>query len=337
MGLHIEQIILHQLVRKNEQDIEIILRDEELETSLSVQTLICDINRIYNNKNKAYGVFNPDSLFADSVRELRKGNQDFLNFTQQSVKHLRNELIKYPFAEGGTVIFCRYRYLASEYLLIAILASCQSILVDDKLNISSTNYLDIDHTDIIARLDLTEWQLEINSKRYLTFLKGRLGRKVADFFMDYLGAVEGINAKEQTKNLVRAIDDYCYKIEPDQQRKQTYRDQAHHYCQRQLVASEDICLDSLSQTLPSAPNESFLNFVKTQPYELATQFPVHRNALKELKKLSGSGGGLTLNFDISLLGDRIFWDPETDTLTIKGTPPNLRDQLQRHLAGVVKD
>jgi nucleoid-associated protein len=29
------------------------------------------------------------------------------------------------------------------------------------------------------------------------------------------------------------------------------------------------------------------------------------------------------------LGERIFWDAATDTLTIRGTPPNLRDQLQR--------
>ncbi|TEA27229.1 nucleoid-associated protein, partial [Candidatus Schmidhempelia bombi] len=37
-----------------------------------------------------------------------------------------------------------------------------------------------------------------------------------------------------------------------------------------------------------------------------------------------------INFDMELLGERIQWDPTTDTLTIKGTPPNLRDQLQRN-------
>jgi nucleoid-associated protein YejK len=46
-----------------------------------------------------------------------------------------------------------------------------------------------------------------------------------------------------------------------------------------------------------------------------------------------SGGGLTINFDAMLLGERVFWDPATDTLTIKGTPPNLRDQLQRRTSG----
>ena len=45
----------------------------------------------------------------------------------------------------------------------------------------------------------------------------------------------------------------------------------------------------------------------------------------------GAGGGLSLNFDAMLLGERVFYDPETDTLTIKGTPPNLKDQLTRRL------
>lgn len=29
------------------------------------------------------------------------------------------------------------------------------------------------------------------------------------------------------------------------------------------------------------------------------------------------------------IGERVFYDPETDTLTIKGTPPALRDKLVR--------
>ena len=57
-------------------------------------------------------------------------------------------------------------------------------------------------------------------------------------------------------------------------------------------------------------------------------FPADRGTLRQLT-VAGSGGGISLNFDAMLLGERIFWDAATDTLTIKGTPPNLRDQLQR--------
>lgn len=332
MSVHIEKIILHQLIREDENGIDVILRNTELNNTASVNALISDINRIYNNKSKAYGQFNSDSLFAESVKEFRKGNQDFLNFTQNSAKQLRNELIKYPFAEGGNVIFCLYHYLTTNYLLIAILNNCQSVLVNDKLEILTTNHLDIEHADIIARLDLTEWQNEPDSKRYLTFLKGRVGRKVSDFFMDYLGASEGINPKKQSKHLVQAIDDYCQEFALDKQEKQAYRSHVHNYCQQQLTAKEDINLKILSETLPANTAHNFLHFVKKQPYELDNQFPAYRAALKGLKKFSGSGGGLTINFDITLLGEQIIWDPKTDTLTIKGIPSNLRSQLQRNFS-----
>ena len=42
-----------------------------------------------------------------------------------------------------------------------------------------------------------------------------------------------------------------------------------------------------------------------------------------------SGGGLTLSFEQKLLNSRVFYDPQTDTLTIRGVPPNLKDQLLR--------
>jgi nucleoid-associated protein len=46
-----------------------------------------------------------------------------------------------------------------------------------------------------------------------------------------------------------------------------------------------------------------------------------------LAKFSGQGGGLSLSFDRKLYGDRIQYDAHTDTLVIKGIPPNLKDQL----------
>ena len=42
-----------------------------------------------------------------------------------------------------------------------------------------------------------------------------------------------------------------------------------------------------------------------------------------------AGGGLTLSFEQKLLNSRVFYDPQTDTLTIRGVPPNLKDQLLR--------
>lgn len=118
---------------------------------------------------------------------------------------LRDELAKYPFAEGGVVLFCQYRYLAVEYLLISVLSSCHSMRVNEQLDLSTTHYLDINRADIVARIDLTEWENNPESTRYLTFLKGRVGRKVSDFFMDFLSAAEGLDTKAQTGAYYRRL------------------------------------------------------------------------------------------------------------------------------------
>lgn len=329
MSLDIDQIALHQLVKRDEQTLELILRDSLLPTNATVSAMVEELHRVYSAKSKAYGLFDEGSELADALRNCRKGEDDFLAFSRAATGRLRDELAKYPFAEGGVVLFCHYRYLAVEYLLVAVLNSQSSMRVNEELDISSTHYLDINHADIVARIDLTEWETNPESTRYLTFLRGRVGRKVADFFMDFLGASVGLDTKAQNRCLLQAVDDFCAESQLDKNERQNYRQQVYSYCNEQLQAGEEIALEELSNELPPLGEKTFQAFTAEQGYELEEHFPADRGTLRQLTKFAGSGGGVTINFDALLLGERIFWDAATDTLTIKGTPPNLRDQLQR--------
>ncbi|MGD8162127.1 nucleoid-associated protein YejK [Pantoea alhagi] len=333
MSLDIDQIALHQLIKRDEQTLELVLRDSLLPATQAVSELVEELHRIYSAKSKAFGLFNAESELAQTLRECRDGQQDFLAFSRAATGRLRDELAKYPFAEGGIVLFCHYRYLAVEYLLIAVLNSQSSMRVNEQLDISSVHYLDINHADIVARIDLTEWETNPESTRYLTFLRGRVGRKVADFFMDFLGASVGLDTKAQNRGLLQAVDDYCAESSLDKAERQNYRQQVYSYCNEQLQAGEEIAIEELARELPPLGEKNFQQFTQEQGYELEESFPADRTTLRQLTKFAGSGGGLTINFDAMLLGERIFWDPATDTLTIKGTPPNLRDQLQRRTGG----
>ena len=62
---------------------------------------------------------------------------------------------------------------------------------------------------------------------------------------------------------------------------------------------------------------------------LRPTFQPDKAAVRTLAKFSGAGGGVTLSFDRNLLGDKVHYDPITDTLVIKGVPPNLKDQLNK--------
>ncbi|MGV7092545.1 nucleoid-associated protein YejK [Siccibacter turicensis] len=333
MSLDINQIAIHQLIKRDEQNLELVLRDSLLETNAAVDEMMAELHRVYSAKSKAYGLFAEESELAQALRLQRQGEEEFLPFSRAATARLRDELAKYPFADGGVVLFCHYRYLAVEYLLVAVLTNLSSMRVNENLDISSTHYLDIAHADIVARIDLTEWETNPESTRYLTFLKGRVGRKVSDFFMDFLGASEGLDTKAQNRGLLQAVDDYTAEAQLDKNERQNVRQQVYSYCNEQLQAGEEIALSELAKELPSFGEKNFQEFTADQGYELEETFPADRSTLRQLTKYAGSGGGLTINFDAMLLGERIFWDPATDTLTIKGTPPNLRDQLQRRTSG----
>ena len=334
MSITVNQIVLHQLVKHAENEtttMESVLRDELLTITPEVEQMMLQLHQGYQNKGKAFGVFQENSIFAQDLNRLLENEINFLNFSQQSTKLLAQELGKYNFADSGTLILCQYNFLATDYLFIALLDSRISMLVDENLEIRRTEYLDITQFDIAARINLTDLQVDANSNRYLTFIKGRVGRKISDFFMDFLGAEEGLNPQVQNQCLLQAVSDYCEQGELNKEQTQAVKKQVFEYCKGQLASGDEIALTELSANLPTLNERPFVTFTEEQDYGLEETIPPVRSALKTLTKFSGSGKGVTLSFDADLLNNRIEWDPLTDTLTIKGIPPNLKDQLQKAL------
>ena len=334
MSITVNQIVLHQLVKHAENEtttMESVLRDELLTITPEVEQMMLQLHQGYQNKGKAFGVFQENSIFAQDLNRLLENEINFLNFSQQSTKLLAQELGKYNFADSGTLILCQYNFLATDYLFIALLDSRISMLVDENLEIRRTEYLDITQFDIAARINLTDLQVNANSNRYLTFIKGRVGRKISDFFMDFLGAEEGLNPQVQNQCLLQAVSDYCEQGDLNKEQTQEVKKQVFEYCKGQLANGDEIALTELSANLPTLNERPFVTFTEEQDYGLEETIPPVRSALKTLTKFSGSGKGVTLSFDADLLNNRIEWDPLTDTLTIKGIPPNLKDQLQKAL------
>lgn len=332
MSISVTEIVLHQLQQPQDdtQTLHTVLRDSLLVISPEVEQMMLQLHQAYQGKTKAYGVFKSESIFAQQLNRLLENETDFLPFSHSAAKMLATELTKYPFATGGTFILCRYTFLATDYLFMALIDSRHSMLVNEKLEVQRTEYLDISQYDIACRINLTELTLNARSDRYLTFIKGKVGRKVADFFMDFLAADAGLNPQLQNQTLLQAVSDYCEQGELNEQQTQTVKKQVFDYCKGQLNSGEEIMIDTLSATLPTLNEQDFADFTEAQGYGLAESIPPVRNALKTLTKYSGSGKGVSLSFDAQLLHERIIWDELNDSLTIKGIPPNLRDQLQRN-------
>lgn len=332
MSINLSEIVLHQLHQPESESSELqtVLRNELLPIDAESEQLMLQLHQAYQSKAKSYGVFKEESVFAQQLNRLLENETDFLPFSHQCAKILATELAKYPFASGGTFILCRYRFLATEYLFIALIDNRGSMLVDDNLNVKRTEYLDIVQYDIACRINLSELQNNSQSNRYLTFIKGRVGRKIADFFMDFLSAEEGLNPQTQNQTLLQAVNDYCEQADLSMPQTREIKKQVFDYCKGQINNGEEIEIQALSESLPELNEYNFSQFTQDKEYGLAESIPPVRNTLKTLTKYSGSGKGVTISFNAELLGERLIWDELNDTLTIKGLPANLRDQLERN-------
>lgn len=105
MSLDINQLVLHQLIKRDEQTLEVVLRDSLLDIEPVVQEMVEELHRVYSAKSKAYGLFNEESELAQALRLQRQGEEEFLGFSRAATVRLKDELAKYPFAEGERFFF----------------------------------------------------------------------------------------------------------------------------------------------------------------------------------------------------------------------------------------
>lgn len=342
MNISASNIILHSLNYNSEGLLSCKMREGELPISPSIEQFLMDLHRTYQSKtNKSFAFFASESektqRFKDALQKEIAGELDFVTFSQQAATCLVAELQKHDFAEQGILLVSKYSWTASDYLFIALLQNNESISVNDNLELQVSQYIETSKIQLVARIDLTLLAREPESNRYISFIKGRVGRKVGDFFLDFMGAQEGFDAKVQNQVLMKAVEEFCDEHVLPVEKKQEVREVAFQYCNDQLKQGENIELSELSKQIQEAPKleGSFYDFV-SEDYQLENNFPADRSVVRKLTKYVGQGGGISISFDQKHLGQSISYDADSDTLTIQGIPPNLREQLKRDANLVTK-
>lgn len=336
MSLIISNIALHFLSKKEETG-EVLLQfgPESIEAGQKIQNFVDALHIIYNSKaSKAYGNFTTNSGAGDSasfvdIMESYLGEvQTFYNFSIQAANMLKNELGKYDLAETGYLIICHYEYMGGRYLLAAVIPISEHYSVDGELNISADQHLDTERLQLAARIDLFDYQQNPQGNRYISFIRGRAGRKVSDFFLDFLGCEEGINAKEQSQVLVQAVEDFVNVNQLDAQEKQHARKELLSYCKEQKVTGQDVSLKEVSQVMGSEEkDQDFYQFCQEQSYPIEDSFPHEQAVINKVTKYSGYGNGISVSFDRGHFGQDVVYNPVQETLTIHKVPPNLKEQL----------
>jgi nucleoid-associated protein len=366
MSLIISNIALHFLSKK-EGSGEVLLRlgpenlaPEQSETSSKITAFVDGLHAIYNSKaSKAYGSFTTTPMvgsvegdnetasiqaarFVDLMESYFNEKQSFYDFSIQAANSLKNEIEKYDLEETGYLIVCHYEYMGGRFLIVGVIPVSEHYSVDGELNISAAQHLDVNKLQLAARIDLFDYQQNASGNRYISFIKGRAGRKVSDFFLDFLGCEEGLNAKEQTQTLVQAVEDYVSVNQLDASEKQQTRKKLLSYCKEQKASSQDVSVQEIGKVIghtstdSSGNEQDFYQFCQEQSYPIEESFPHDQTVVNKITKYSGYGNGISLSFERSHFGQDVVYNPHNDSITIFKVPPNLKEQLQTLLANANK-
>lgn len=341
MSLIITNIDLHYLTKaEGSPEVKITSSKGLIEINDKISTFVESIHNTYNSKaSKAYGGFIMEPVegvtqpFMKLMQDYLDDQEQFIPFSNQACIRLKQELEKYELAENGYLVTCHYEMLGGRHLLVALLPITEHYYVDGELNIAADQHIDTSKMQLAARIDLFDYAENPQCGRYISFIKGRAGRKVADFFLDFLGCEEGVNPKEQSQKLVQAVEDFVNVNQLNPEEKQNTRKELLSYCKEQQQTGKEVELKELSQTIASEDNgDQFFQFCQEHEYEIEDKFPHDQTVINKVTKYSGYGAGISVSFERSHFGTDVVYNPMNGSLTIRKVPPNLKEQLMKLLA-----
>ncbi|HBN8595681.1 nucleoid-associated protein YejK [Pseudomonas aeruginosa] len=329
----IRHSIIHLIDKKPDGTPTVLhARDAELGNSQVIENLLADLNESYNGKNKAWGFFQGESgayPFSGWLGEYLEGDRDFVGFSREAVEHLQKLMEESNLSTGGYVLFAHYQQGMTDYLAIALLHHSEGAAVNESLDVTPSSHLDLGQLHLAARINLSEWRNNKQSKQYISFIKGKGGRKLSDYFRDFIGCQEGVDSPGETRTLLKAFSDFVESegMAEEQAREKTVS--LVDYATAQARLGEPMTLDALSELIDEQQPRAFYDFIQHKDYGLSPEIPADKRTFNQFRRFTGRAEGLSISFEAHLLGTKVEFDSGSDTLLIHGLPAHLASQLKK--------
>ncbi len=329
--------VIHKIDKKPDGSPAVLfLGASEQVESQARDDLMSQLNESYNTTaGKGWGFFHSESgahPFSGCLGKYLAGDTDFLSFSTTAVEHLTKLMEESNLTTGGHALFCHYQQGLTDYLVIALVQETEAVTMTEELALMTVKRLDLDHIRLAARINISEWQNNQHSKQYISYLKGKQGRRLNDYFRDFIGCQEGIDGPGETRTLLKAFSDF---VESEDLGEESARERTNtlvSYSMAQAKLGEPITLDELSGLIDEDQPRSFYDFIKAKDYEISDTLPPDKKTLNKFRRFTGRAEGMSISFEAHLLGDKVKFDAEGGTLTLQGLPTQLTEQLKRAVA-----
>lgn len=322
----IHNIVVHKLQKDRQTESVLALAESVLPNDSSADTLMQQIKKIYNGKSsKAWGVFQDNQTTYPFSRLLQSylSDDDFLEFSLQSMHLLKSKIDNQRLATGGYLLFVHY----DDYLMIVMLDDVDGTMITDDLQIQETTHLDMSKLHLAARVGIETWEAD-EDRKYLSLIKGTNKRDYALYFQDFIGCDEFSEPKEQTRTLIRIVNDYCHEHELDSHETKRVKKGVFDFCDTKRKAKEAVELSELANAVFSSEPEVFLEHCRRDEYTLSDSFELDNKELKRLTYISVKGTGFSLSFNVELLGETVHYDQETKSLQFESLPDDVINNIE---------
>ena len=330
----IRHCIVHLIEKKPDGTPAVLhARDSELGDSHAIENLLADLNESYNAKQgKAWGYFHDESgayPFSGWLSQYMGGNQDFTAFSRQAVEQLQKLMEESNLSTGGHVLFAHYQQGMTEYLAIALLHHSNGVAVTDALDVREAKHLDLGQLHLATRINLSEWKNNTQSRQYISFIKGKNGKKVSEYFRDFIGCQEGVDGPGETRTLLKAFSDYVESEDLPDEKAREKTSALVGYASSQAKIGEPMSLEELSGVIDEERPRAFYEHIRNKDYGLSPEIPADKRTLNQFQRFTGRAEGLSISFESHLLGSKVEYDEARDMLIIRNLPTQLTDQLKR--------
>lgn len=324
--------VVHDLQKGVNSNPVLRLQNTPLPHDENLVTLADDLIDIYSRKaTKGFGNFHEDTAtypFSSLVEDFIQNKKPtaFIDITQATMRLIESRIKTENLAIGGYILFLFYEKDGKDFLFIALLRQTKGSVITEDLTIDSTQHLQLDKLHIGCQLDIASWKAAHNSQQYITFVKGRTSQTTPIYFLEAIGCAEFTDSCEQTKEIIRAINDFADKQNLSPDGKREMRQKAHDYC----VAEDNVSMDNLAAVLFGEDPDAFMQHVNSGDYKVSNGFTPDKRVLKKLREVSAQGEGIKLSFPAAMLGTRIVLEDRAEgrVLSIKNPPQKLIDAYE---------
>jgi nucleoid-associated protein YejK len=183
--MQISALIIHEVIKEvNSTGATVYLSEEALDvTDTNIQNIVSSLESSFNKKTFRRAKFSEDG-FKSKINDFT--SYDLVEVSKELTKALKDNIQNVPASKGGYLVFAEYEnnhnFLA--VFLVRNTDGTKLVQSDNGYDLNSTQYLDVEHFAMGAKINLTILNSTSND-RYISLAKGNTD--IAGYFEKWIG------------------------------------------------------------------------------------------------------------------------------------------------------